>query len=81
MTTGPEAKAAEAGFARECNACPHQDKAFKAECHLTCMVEEIRKANAAHYLPLLRRCLPENQGEGTTQMIRDEIARLEKGIA
>jgi hypothetical protein len=81
MTTGPEAKAAEAGLNRRCDGCAHEEEL--GYCRLKCLTEEMFNANAAHYLPLLRdlRKATCTMSGGRFAAIDAEIKRLEEGNA
>jgi hypothetical protein len=71
----PEAKAAEEIERRQkcCCNCQH----YQDACRYQCYAEEILKANAAHYLPLLRRWEPNTISMSDLGEIQQEIRRLE----
>ena len=85
--SGPEAKSAEAIKLRlsECRFCCN----YQDACENQCYPEEMIRANAAHYLPLLRKAqrpLPYSPTHGGDCMcigclIHKEIERLEKWSA
>lgn len=90
MTDGPEAKAAEAISIRlsDCRKCPR----YQYDCEHQCYPEEFARANAAHYLPLLRevyRQLIDMKEAGyhgcdlyeAIEHVEAEIDRLENGSA